>query len=150
MPTSALPDILTDIYSEQPIPADKIAYLVARAKLRLHNLILRRFAAAEDKGLDQVTIARRLGVSRARVSQQIAVPGNWTIESVTKLAAAIGGEIDFDWISFPPCETEMKPQAKTVASPPEQSHPEPFQPAPPDEIASIKINPEETDEQPVP
>lgn len=147
MPTSAMRDILTDIYSEEPIPADKIAYLVARSKLRLHNFILRRFESAEDRGLDQATVARRLGVSRARVSQQIAVPGNWTIESVTKLAAAIGGEIDFDWIPFPPSETEMKPQAKTVAAPPQQP-PLPFQPAPPDEIASI--SPEETDEQPAP
>jgi transcriptional regulator with XRE-family HTH domain len=143
MPTSALPDILIDIHSEEPIPADKIAYLVARAKLRLHDLILRKFAAKEDKGLDQATIARRLGVSRARISQQMGVPGNWTLESVTKLAAAIGGEINFDWIPFPPSEAEMKIQAKTVANPPEEP-PQAFQP--PDEITPI--SPEETDEHP--
>jgi hypothetical protein len=79
------------------------------------------------------------------VSQQIAVPGNWTIQSVTKLAAAIGGEINYEWVPFPPF-SEIKPQAKTVAAPPEEP-PRPFQPPSAEEIASI--NPEETDEQPV-
>jgi len=133
---------LTNILDEAPIPADKLAYLVARAKIRLHDLILRRFEVAEDKGLDQATVARRLGVSRARVSQQIGVPGNWTIESATKLAAAIGGEIDFHWMPFPP-EAEIKLGAKTVSDPPEQPS-EAFQA--PDEISLI--NPEETDERP--
>jgi plasmid maintenance system antidote protein VapI len=146
MPTSALPDILIDIHSEEPIPADKIAYLVARSKLRLHDFILRRFASAEDRGLDQVTVARRLGVSRARVSQQIGVPGNWTIESVTKLAAAIGGEIDFDWIPFPPSEAEIKLQAKSIATPPSEERSQPFQAVPPDELPPI--SPEESDERP--
>jgi hypothetical protein len=146
MTTSALPDILTDIHAEEPIPADKIAYLVARAKLRLHDLILRRFAAKEDKGLDQATIARRLGMSRARISQQMGVPGNWTIESVTKLAAAIGGEIDFDWIPFPPSETEIKLQAKGVSAPPAEERSQPFRAVPPDELPPM--NPEESDEHP--
>jgi plasmid maintenance system antidote protein VapI len=108
MTISVLQDILTDILEEEPIPKDKVEYLVARAKLRLHDLILRRLAAAEDapQKLDQATIARRLGVSRAQVSQQLGVPGNWTVASATKLAAAIGGEIDFQWKPFqtPPSE----------------------------------------------
>lgn len=143
-----MPDILTNIYDETPIPKDKIAYLVARAKLRLHDFILRRFAAAEDKGLDQVTIARRLGVSRARVNQQIAVPGNWTIESVTKLAAAIGGEIDFEWVPFPPSE-RIQVQAKTVSNPPpDEKESEPLHAVPRDELA--ELSPEESDEHPHP
>jgi predicted XRE-type DNA-binding protein len=103
MTISVMPDILTDILETEPIPSEKIAYLKARAKLRLHNFILKHFAIAEDgpNKLDQAQIARRLGVSRARISQQLGVPGNWTIDSVTKLAAAIGGEIDFAWIPFP-------------------------------------------------
>ena len=103
MTTSVLPDPLTNILDEEPISSEKIVYLQTRAKLRLHDLILRRFAAAEDRPdrLDQSQIARRLGVSRARVSQMLGVPGNWTIESATKLAAAIGGELDFTWIPFP-------------------------------------------------
>jgi plasmid maintenance system antidote protein VapI len=103
MTTSVMPDILTNILDEEPIPSEKIAYLQARAKLRLHDLILRRFATAEDgpDQLDQSRIARRIGLSRARISQLLGVPGNWTIESATKLAAALGGEIDFTWIPFP-------------------------------------------------
>jgi hypothetical protein len=107
MTISALPDILTDILKEEPIPKDKVEYLIARAKLRLHDFILRRLAAAEDaQKLDQATIARRLGVTRAQVCQQLGVPGNWTVASATKLAAAIGGEIDFQWKPFrtPPSE----------------------------------------------
>ncbi len=101
MTTSALPDILTDILKKEPIPKDTIAYLVARTKLRLHNFILRRLAVVEDgQKLDQARIARRLGVSRAQVSQSLGVPGNWTVASVTKLAAAMGGEIEFQWKPF--------------------------------------------------
>lgn len=108
MTTSVMLDILTDIFEEEPIASEKIAYLLARAKLRLHDFILRRFAAAEDgpDKLDQAQIARRLGVTRARVSQQLGVPGNWTIDSAAKLAAAIGGEIDFVWIPFPVAQAE--------------------------------------------
>jgi hypothetical protein len=133
MPTSTLPDYLTNILDDEPIPADKIAYLIARAKLRLHNFILHQFAVAEDnEGLDQVTIKRRLGVSRARVSQQLGVPGNWTLESATKLAAAIGGEIDYRWIPFP----------KTA----DGKRSEPFQAPPRDKIPPL--SPDESDEHP--
>jgi DNA-binding phage protein len=101
MTTSALPEILTDVLRKEPIPNETIAYLVARTKLRLHDFILRQLAIAEDsQKLDQATIARRLGVSRAQVSQSLGVPGNWTVASVTKLAAAIGGEIEFHWKPF--------------------------------------------------
>lgn len=140
MTTSALPDILTDVLDKQPIPADKIAYLVARSKLRLHNFILARLAAAEDASkLDQAKIARRLKVSRARISQQLGVPGNWTIESVTKLAAAIGGEIDYLWMPFQKLET------KTECAPSGQLS-QPFQAPAPDEI--VPLNPDESDVQP--
>ena len=143
MTTSALPDILTDILREEPIPEDKIAYLVARAKLRLHNFILGRFEAAEDRGVNQATIARRLGISRARVSQQLGVPGNWTIESVTRLAAAMGGEIgDFYWLPFP-SEGQLKLEAKTTPGKPEQlsrAFQAPANPSP--------LSPEESDEHP--
>jgi hypothetical protein len=102
MTTSMMPDILTEVLKEEPIAFEKIAYLQTRAKLRLHDLILRMFATAEDtKRIDQATIARRLGQTRSRISQQLSVPGNWTIDSATKLAAAIGGEIDFRWVPFP-------------------------------------------------
>ena len=103
MTTSAMPDILTSVLEQEPIAPEKIVYLQARVRLRLHDFILRRFAAAEDgpDNLDQAKIARRLHQSRARVSQQLGVPGNWTIDSVTKLAAAMGGEIDFVWVPFP-------------------------------------------------
>ena len=102
MTTSALPDILTDVLKKEPIPEETIGYLIARTKLRLHDFILRRLAAAEDsQKLDRAKIARLLGVSRAQISQLLGVPGNWTVASVTKLAAALGGEIEFGWKPFP-------------------------------------------------
>src|ERR1700685_1350690 len=95
-----MPNILTEILDEEPIPLEKIAYIQTRAKLRLHDLILRKFETKKDK-MHQATIARRLGQTRSRISQQLSVPGNWTIDSATKLAAAIGGEIYFEWRDFP-------------------------------------------------
>ena len=113
MSTSALPDILTDVLKKEPIPKETIAYLVARTKLRLHDFILRRLAAGEDsQKLNQAKVARRLGVSRAQVSQSLGVPGNWTVASVTKLAAAMGGEIEFQWRPF-----QLSPEERSVASP---------------------------------
>lgn len=120
MTISVLPDILTDILEEEPIAPEKLNYLQARVKLRLHNFILRHFAMAEDtEQLDQAKIARRLGQSRSRISQQLGVPGNWTIDSVTKLAAAIGGEIDFLWLPFPEPQPSDASE-KTVAAMTEQ------------------------------
>ena len=128
MTTSALPDILTDAaFKKEPIAKDTIGYLVARAKLRLHDLILRRLAAAEDsQKLDQATIARRLGVSRAQISQSLGVPGNWTVASVTKLAAAIGGEIEFQWRPF-----QVSPEERSQAF--QAPSPEKFKELRPDE-----------------
>jgi len=118
MTTSALPDLLTDVLKKEPIPKETIGYLVARTKLRLHDFILRQLATAEDsQKLDQAKIARRLGVSRAQISQQLGVPGNWTVASVTKLAAAMGGEIEFQWRPF----SEEKPEAFGGPSPDEFS-----------------------------
>jgi transcriptional regulator with XRE-family HTH domain len=117
MTTSAFPDLLTDVLKKEPIPKDTIAYLVARTKLRLHNFILRRLSAAEDsQGLDQAKIARRLGVTRAQISQILGVPGNWTVASVTKLAAAMGGEIDFIWKPFQ-IASEERPEAFQAPNP---------------------------------
>jgi hypothetical protein len=126
MATLVMPDILTEILDEEPIAYEKIVYLQTRAKLRLHDLILRKFATAEDEQkIDQATVARRLGQTRARISQQLSVPGNWTIDSVTKLAAAIGGEIDFNWRDLPndPSKAveEMMAHAKKEEPPAPQS-----------------------------
>jgi hypothetical protein len=145
MPISAFPDILTNICDEEPISKDKIDYLVARAKLRLHNFILSRFNIAEDKGLDQATIGRRLGISRAGVSQKIGVPGNWTIESATKLAAAIGGEIDYEWLPFPCSEPESKLGTKNASAPAGQPS-QPYQLLNPEVVRPLDA--EESDEHP--
>jgi hypothetical protein len=118
MNTLAMPDLLTDILEQEPIPPEKIAYLEARTRLRLHDFILRRLKAAEDgpDKLDRAKIARRLKLSRARVSQQLGVPGNSTVDSATRLAAAMGGEIDFRWIPFPRVQSTSVGNAETVAS----------------------------------
>lgn len=130
MTTSALPDILTDALKKEPIPKETIEYLIARMKLRLHDFILRRLAAGEDGGrLEQAKLARRLGVSRAQISQQLGVPGNWTVASVTKLAAAMGGEIGFEWKPF-------------WVSP--EEHSQPFQAPTPDEFDSLRPNERDT------
>ncbi|HZY60032.1 MAG TPA: hypothetical protein VFE56_09725 [Candidatus Binataceae bacterium] len=93
-----MPSILTDLSEEEPISFEKLTYIRARARLRLHDFILHRFQIAQDQGINQATIARRLGKSPAQVSHQLGVPGNWTIDTVADLAAAMGGEIDFLWV----------------------------------------------------
>ena len=73
-------------------------------------------------------MARRLGVTRAQISQQLGVPGNWTVASVTKLAAAMGGEIEFQWKPF-------------WVSP--EEHAQPFQAPTPEQFEQLK--PDEKD-----
>ena len=122
MTTSVLPDLLTDdVLKKEPIPKSTIEYLIARTKLRLHDFILRRLAAAEDspEKLDQAKVARRLGVTRAQISQLLGVPGNWTVASATKLAAAMGGEIEFQWRPFQ-VSSEERSQSFPQAPRPEQ------------------------------
>jgi hypothetical protein len=102
MTTSVMPSPLIDIFNSEPISESKMAYLEARALLRLHDFILRSFEMEKDKeGLDQATVARRLGMDRGQLSRMLGVSGNWTIKSTTRLAAAIGGEVDFIWLPLP-------------------------------------------------
>jgi len=106
---------LTDIFKVEPIPEAKMMYLEARSLLRLHDFILRHFEMEQDKGLDQATIVRRLGMDRGQLSRMLGVSGNWTIKSVTRLAAAIGGEIDYVWLPFPKLQ-KTDPSEETVAA----------------------------------
>lgn len=45
----------------------------------------------QSRELTRRTIARRLGKSPARISQQLGEPGNFTIETLAELAYAIDG-----------------------------------------------------------
>ena len=121
MTTSVMPSPLTDIFDTEPILEPKMAYLEARALLRLHDFILRYFEMEKDKGLDQATVARRLGMDRGQLSRMLGVSGNWTIKSATRLAAAIGGEVDFTWVPLPRAEEPRADEtvdqiAKTIAA----------------------------------
>jgi plasmid maintenance system antidote protein VapI len=118
MTTSVMPSPLTDIFDTEPILEPKMAYLEARALLRLHDFILRYFEMEKDKGLDQATVARRLGMDRGQLSRMLGVSGNWTIKSATRLAAAIGGEVDFTWVPLPQAEEPRADEtiAKTIAA----------------------------------
>jgi DNA-binding phage protein len=117
--TSQMRSLLTEIATDEPISAPKARYLAVRTQLRLHDFLLRRFEIEKDKGLDQATIARRLGTSQALISRTLGVPGNWTIRTVAKIAAALGGEIDFTWQSFPKAESSEASE-KTIAALSEQ------------------------------
>jgi len=48
---------------------------------------------AKEGGLNQSRIADRLGLSRARISKILSNPGNWTLDTVGDLLAAMDGRI---------------------------------------------------------
>ena len=57
------------------------------------NLSLEMKKRMKEAGLSQTALARRLGVSKAYVSQVLAGKTNFTILSLTKIAKALGSDL---------------------------------------------------------
>lgn len=80
--------LLSDL-SQTPIPAGTQAYVTQRAKNAFYDYVLERFLVS---GISRSDLARRLGKEPARVTRLLSNPGNWTIETISELLAAISAE----------------------------------------------------------
>jgi predicted XRE-type DNA-binding protein len=70
------------------------AYVRTETRLAIAGAIVRLFEDLEkEKKLNQAALADRLGVSRARVSKLVTAPGNWTLDTVADLLAAMEAKL---------------------------------------------------------
>lgn len=92
----------------QEAEADPV-YWTERAILRVTEEI---FVAMEKRGMQRSELARRLGTSPAYVTKILRGKANFTLESLARIAFALGGEFEFH---FSPLDTRT-PRVESAAS----------------------------------
>jgi len=92
MTTSQTP-FLSEILGTEPIPSSKQAYFRRRLSNRIHQLILAEFMRRERAGtITRAKLARKIGREPAQVTRWLGASGNWTIDTLSDLALAMGCE----------------------------------------------------------
>lgn len=99
MTTSQKSSVLSQIESDDPIPAGTMAYLRQRVRNNYFEFVLSKFREAEAGGLTKAKLARRIGKTQDRISHMLGAPGNWTIDTATELLIGI-------------CKEELKPDSE--------------------------------------
>ena len=98
-PTLFLSEILEGIEGQE-IPKHKLAYLRARLRNRIYDLVLSEFVRLQkDKGATKADLARRIGRDAALISRWLSAPSNWTLDTVSDLLAAMAAEPKSELIS---------------------------------------------------
>lgn len=80
--------ILSDLDSDF-IPIGARSYIGQRAKNEFYDYVMEKFRAS---GLTQADIARKIERNPGQINRMLAGPGNWTIETIAELLAAISAE----------------------------------------------------------
>jgi len=76
------------------ISAAERAYTRTETRLLVADAIIALFRKLADRGeINQTRLAERLGVSRAYISKQLTSPGNWTLDTVGDLLAAMDSRL---------------------------------------------------------
>jgi len=71
--------------------ADILGYFDAASRDEAHDLILSLFTMlSKDRGITRAFLARRTGKSPEQITRLLSAPGNWTLETFTHLALAMG------------------------------------------------------------
>lgn len=92
MPISAANTLLSETASRSISPSTR-AYFQARLRLRLYDLIMRKFRdEANRSGLTRAVLGRRIGKRPEVITRLLGAPGNWTLETVSDLLMGISGD----------------------------------------------------------
>src|SRR4051794_1594977 len=73
---------------DDEIPLGTLAYMRARYRGRMHELVLEEF---RKSGISQATLARRLNTAPELISRRLGSPGNWRMDTVSDLLFAMSG-----------------------------------------------------------
>jgi DNA-binding phage protein len=93
--------IFSEILSAERISDGALVYLRQRLRNRLHNLVLEEFIKRENAGtLTKADLARRIGKRPEQITRWLGVSGNWTLDTISDLLAAMGGELEPAFTSF--------------------------------------------------
>lgn len=98
MTTSRPMPNLSEPTGRTKIPKGALAYVGARTRTRIFNMIWREFTAS---GISKADLAARLGKGPDQISHWLAAPGNLTLESVGQILFAISGAELSDTPEYP-------------------------------------------------
>jgi hypothetical protein len=90
MPTSQMPELLTDILDSdpaKPIPPEVLAYFCRRVRLDFHRQVVGRWQQLET--MTKKDLADRLGKRPEVIGRLLGAPGNWELDTVTMLLVAM-------------------------------------------------------------
>ena len=76
---------------DEPIDPTMLGYFHAMSQDEAHGAILGLFQSLAEEGhVTRAFIARRLNKSPEQVTRWLSAPGNWTLDTYTNLALAMG------------------------------------------------------------
>lgn len=97
-----------DANNRNRINAGALAYMRERHRNHVYSLVLDEF---ERSGINQATLAARLGKAPEIISRWLSGPGNWTLDTESDLLFAISGAEPRCALGFP-----LSEQSATVQS----------------------------------
>lgn len=117
--------------TDKPISKSKRAYARTEARLAIIGAVTKLYEELVASGkINQSRIAERLGVSRSRISRLLSGPGNWTIDTVGDLLAAMDSKITdvhvrplaeiavpntlHDWLAVPEADIRIRTAVRPV------------------------------------
>lgn len=76
-------------------------YFQQRQRNRLYEAVVKIVEdAARLDGKKKKDLAEKIGISPSQISRWLSGPSNWTIDSISDVLWALGGELDFDFVRF--------------------------------------------------
>lgn len=107
MTTSQI-SFLSEILSNESIPAGKLAYFRRRLSNRLHALVLSEFARLEKEGkITRAELARRIGRRPEQVTRWLGASGNWTLDTLSDLLLGMKCEASLSVVHLEGYETKI-------------------------------------------
>ena len=91
----------TSSHNAPPVPERDVLYFRHRYQNRVFQSVMAYFETlAERDGLTKAQLAQALGKDPAQITRWFAVPGNWTLDTVSDLLLAMQAEMSDEVIPF--------------------------------------------------
>lgn len=81
---------ICDPASDEKIAEKYLQYFAARCQNEVHDLVLKSYSDALQRGVSRADIAKRLDKRPEQITRWLGSPGNWTLETVSNLLLALG------------------------------------------------------------